>query len=180
MTEIANPGAAPVMAPAAAAPAPQFIMWHGQPWTPQSAEARRTELLADKAYRDAAMRGDAARQQELAGLYMIARWNQSPDPPPATVEDVLARMSKAEAAQAEQMKAWQLNQVAPETEQQRFEFERGEATKTQKEAARRNIERAKRDPDLRNKIIRGDGQARLQWDRWHWIAFAAREIADPA
>ena len=43
-------------------------MWAGQPFTPESAAARRTELLADPAYRDAALRGDTGRQQELAGL----------------------------------------------------------------------------------------------------------------
>ena len=60
-------------------------------------------------------------------------------------------MTKADQERAAQMHEWQRARIAPQDDVQALEFERGEATAIQKEAARRNIERAKRDPDLASK-----------------------------
>jgi CRISPR/Cas system-associated protein Csx1 len=90
--------------------------------------------------------------------------------PRPRVADIFASMSKADQERVVQMREWQRGRIAPQDDVQAMEFERGEATAIQKEAARRNIDRAKRDPELARKIVAGDSAARLAWDRWHWIA----------
>lgn len=157
--------------------APQFVMWQGQPWSAEMAENRRAELLRDDSYRTAATNGDTAKQQELAALFSIARFGRAPDAPPATVAEIFAGMSKADQERAAQMREWQRERCSPQNDVEAFEFERAEATASQKEAARRNIERAKRDPVMARKIVNGDGMARMAWDRWHFIAHGTREIA---
>ena len=124
----------------------------------------------------AATNGDVEKQAQLSALWQIQHYGSAPNAPPANVADIFAGMSKADQERAAQMHEWQRARIAPQDEVQALEFERGEATAIQKEAARRNIDRAKRDPDLARKIIAGDSAARLAWDRWHWIAHAAREI----
>jgi hypothetical protein len=83
------------------------IYWQGQPWTPDLASARRTELLADSKYCEAARNGDAAKQTELSQLYLIER-GIAPSPPPESVDDVeiraLDRASRDHAVHIESLK----------------------------------------------------------------------------
>lgn len=85
-TEIVNPAASP-----GTTPAEPFISWQGQPWSRESAGARRTALLNDKAYADAAKNGDSARCQELAALWQIEHYGSAPQPP-QTFGDVERQM----------------------------------------------------------------------------------------
>lgn len=175
MTDAASNIASSAVSPGTAAAEP-FIYWQGQPFSRESAATKRTELMADPKFVAAATNGDVEKQAQLAALWQIARTGSAPDAPPANIADIVAGMTKADQERAAQMHEWQRARIAPQDDVQALEFERGEATAIQKEAARRNIDRAKRDPDLARKIIAGDGAARLAWDRWHWIAYAARQI----
>jgi hypothetical protein len=87
MTDTPTPTPAP--APTSAPTPP--IYWQGQPWTPDLASARRTELLADSKYCESARNGDSAKQTELSQLYLIER-GIAPSPLPESVDDVEIRV----------------------------------------------------------------------------------------
>ncbi len=159
-------------------PQPQpNIIHNGQVWSPEMAATRRTELMNDPKFVESALAGDPAKAKELADLYQISRWGRAPNPPPADAADVMARMSEGDMAREQQRHALWRNQVAPSTPQEEFEFERGEATRLQKETSRRDIEAMKQDKEFVRKLLNGDLEARRKWDRWHWVAFTAREVA---
>lgn len=84
--------AAPDAGAAAAVAAEPLIWFQGQPYSRESAAARRNELMADASYREAAANGDATRQQELAALFQISRFGSAPTPPPENFDQVRAEM----------------------------------------------------------------------------------------
>lgn len=166
---------------AAATEQTPVIMWNGHPWSPQMAETRRNELMANAEYVKAALGGDEEKQGELRDLYMIQR-GMTPGAslrPPENVDDVIARMTETEIRRELQREASWRDRVAPSTPQEMAEFERGEATTSQKHAARQFIERAKSDPSFRAKLLSGDMQARSHWDRAHFVLNVCDEIPDP-
>jgi hypothetical protein len=154
------------------------ILHQGQPWSPQMAADKRAELMANSDYAKAALAGDEAKQRELADLYMIARGvTPGGSAPPATAEDVLKGMTEREVGIELQREASWRDRVNPVTPQEVAEFERGQATASQKAAARRFIEQAKRDPGFRTKLLNNDMEARAKWARWNFVA-TADEIPD--
>jgi hypothetical protein len=178
MSEVAVAASNVTGAPTAGAEvAPQPpVSWAGQLWSPSMAQARRAELTSDAEYMKSWRAGDAVKGKELSDLRLISLGHNPNPPPPTSVEDVKMRMSAADAARQEQIKDWWRANVAPQNDVESFEFERGEATKSQKQQALRDIERAKRDPAFGRKVIAGDMDARLKWSRWHFIAHAARQV----
>jgi hypothetical protein len=87
-------------------------------------------------------------------------------------------MTEKDIATELQCKANWRDRVNPSTPQEVAEFERGEATATQKAAARRFIEQAKKDPNFRTRLLNSDMDARAKWDRWHFVAHFADGIDD--
>ena len=70
---------------------PQPLLWHGgQAWTPQTADAKRNELMQNKDFVRAALDGDTGKAKELAYLYMLARGHVPA--PPQDAPDVLQQM----------------------------------------------------------------------------------------
>lgn len=168
--------------PAAAITEPQPILWHhGQAISVEAAAEQRAALVANPDYVKAVLGGDHEKSKELADLLMLSRGEQpSADavpPPPQHVGDVRQQMLDKEAERELQLNATLRNQVAPESEIEIAQFERGEATKSQKDVAKRNIAHALKDQIFCAKVARGDFAALRAWNRWQWIAHSAREIA---
>jgi hypothetical protein len=157
------------------------LFFRGQPISAEGAAAQRAELTSNPDYVKAALAGDAEKQSELAELWQLSRGLQpgadALPSQPQDAADVMAQMDEKELARAQQRVTTYRNLVAPETDLEASQFEKGEATKSQKEAARRNLARAIRDPAFAAKVGRNDMDALRQWSRWNWIAHSAREIA---
>jgi hypothetical protein len=156
-TSTPAPQPAPSSTPAPTPP----IFWNGQPWTPDLASARRTELLADSKYCEAARNGDAAKQTELSQLYLIER-GIAPSPPPESVDDVEIRVLDR-AAREQAIHAETLKQTADFTPEQIHQITNGRPIPAEeKRIAERRLAALQKDKGFVERYLNGDREARTQ------------------
>jgi hypothetical protein len=132
------------------------------PLTAEQAGARHAELIRDPDFGKAAAAGDPVKVAELHKLKRI-ELGLSPEPvPPATADEVRARMTDRQLeADDARLATWE--QHIRMNDQMRFQHRRGLATAQQVEDAKRDIERMKRDSAFRQRVLNGDQDA---FDRW--------------
>jgi hypothetical protein len=153
-----------------------LLFFNRQPISPEAAAAQRAELLADPKFCDEARAGNIEKAKMLADLWQLERGRQPGAPAPQDAADVQARMTERELQIEQQRSALRKNLVAPETPEEEFQFERGEATKLNKQTASRRIEAAKKDPAFRNRLLSGDKNATRDWNRWHFVRDVCKEV----
>lgn len=163
MTDAAINIAGSAASPGTAATEP-FIMWQGQPWSRESAGARRTALLNDKAYADAARTGNATHCQELAALWQIEHLGSAPQPPQTfgDVERQMAdRVSRETAEYAEHLRT-----TVNFSEQQVNEIvNRRPIPETEHRWHQQQLATLKSDRDFVARYLRGDREAVFEMRR---------------
>lgn len=158
----------PPSAPPAPAPAPASFVP-----TPADAQARIEALKADKAFFQRLVARDPGARQEWDDLHSQAFGAHA-----QSVDGIMRQMNAREQKFAAEDEARWRDRVNPEGPQEMFEYERGNATTSEKAAARRNIARMIADKQFGAKIIGGDYEALQYWNRMQWVAYRATEVPD--
>jgi len=146
-----------------------ILNFNGQPMSPEAAGQLRAERLADPKYAEAARNGDMEKARELAALWQLERGREPATNAPQDVAGVVAQMSEREMADnRRRVDTWAgLIQMTPE---RRAEIERMVATEENVAAAKRELERMKRDDVFRRKVLANDMDAVDRWSRMNLIA----------
>lgn len=132
------------------------------PLTPETAGARRQELMRDPEYGKSAAQGDMVKVAELTKLWRIEH-GMTPDPvPPVSPDEVRSSMLERDLQLDDaRLAAWE--KFVPMSDEQRFEHRRGLATAQQISDAKAEIERMKRDGAFRVRVLSGDQDAVKRW-----------------
>jgi hypothetical protein len=140
--------------------APSNVM--NVPLTPETAGARRQELMRDPEYGKAAASGDMVKIDELTKLWRIEH-GLTPEPtPPANPDDIRKQMTDRDLAIDDaRLATWE--KLIRMDDQQRLEHRRGLATAQQIEGAKAEIERMKSDAGFRLKVLNNDQDAKRRW-----------------
>jgi hypothetical protein len=161
----AAPTPAPTPQPGASAiPAEPLSYLNGQPFNRQSAADERARLMADDAYRAAALNGSVEHQQYLAALWRIAHGGYVPAEP-TTAEQVMERQSSAEIARLNWLGDFTERNTTM-TEQQIVEYVNNRPIpQAQRDHHIREWNRLKSDPAMVRPWADGDLEARREFDR---------------
>lgn len=145
---------------AAVEPAPQpHIFYNGQPYSPESAAAERTSLMADKSFVDAALRGSPEHQQRLGALWQIANTGRAPNQPPQDVAAVMENMTEQEAERREQY-GESLWQSGAYTAEQVYEIvNQRPIPAAEQRYHQEELASLKKDPEFVARYLRGDRDA---------------------